>query len=66
MTRKVTLLVGTTKGLFLIDEADGGWAVSGPHCGGWPINHAVGDPDTGTHTGTWATGAPVQTLLVAT
>ncbi|MCB2137635.1 MAG: exo-alpha-sialidase [Rhodobacteraceae bacterium] len=53
MTRKVTLLVGTTKGLFLIDEADGGWAVSGPHCGGWPINHAVGDPDTGT---IWAGG----------
>jgi photosystem II stability/assembly factor-like uncharacterized protein len=52
MNRDVTLLVGTTKGLFLIDGAKG-WAVSGPHCGGWPINHAVGDPATGAM---WAGG----------
>ncbi|MEZ5913318.1 MAG: exo-alpha-sialidase [Paracoccaceae bacterium] len=52
MTRAVTLLVGTTKGLFLIDGAKD-WAVSGPHCDGWPINHAVGDPATGT---IWAGG----------
>ncbi len=52
MTRDVTLLVGTTKGLFLIDGRSG-WAVSGPHCDGWPINHAVGDPETGT---IWAGG----------
>ncbi|MCB1740800.1 MAG: hypothetical protein KDK91_10540 [Gammaproteobacteria bacterium] len=31
-----------------------------------PAMTPKGDPDTGTHTGTWATGAPVQTLLVAT
>jgi photosystem II stability/assembly factor-like uncharacterized protein len=52
MTRDVTLLVGTTKGLFLIDGRSG-WAVSGPHCDGWPINHALGDPETGT---IWAGG----------
>lgn len=54
MARDVTLLVGTTKGLFLITGRDGGgWAVSGPHCDGWPINHAVGDAETGM---LWAGG----------
>ncbi|MEL6585953.1 MAG: exo-alpha-sialidase [Pseudomonadota bacterium] len=44
-----TLLVGTTKGAFLIDvpSPDGGWTVRGPFCDGWPINHMIGDPDTG-------------------
>lgn len=51
----VTLLVGTTKGLFLLDGGEGrtGWTVSGPHCDLWTINHAVGDPETGT---IWAGG----------
>ena len=55
MPGKITLLVGTTKGVFLIDGSavPGDWTVSGPHCGGWPINHAVGDPATGT---IWAGG----------
>ena len=55
MTEGVTILVGTTKGAFLI-EGDGGrkeWTVSGPHCDGWCINHVVGDPQTGT---IWAGG----------
>ncbi len=50
-----TLLVGTTKGAFLLSggaDADG-WQVTGPHCDGWPINHMVGDPDGGT---IWAAG----------
>jgi photosystem II stability/assembly factor-like uncharacterized protein len=51
----VTVLVGTTKGAFLVsggkDRDD--WNVSGPFCGGWPINHVVGDPETGT---LWAGG----------
>lgn len=49
------LLVGTTKGLFLIDAAPhaAGWSVRGPFCDGWPINHAVADPETGT---IWAGG----------
>jgi hypothetical protein len=54
-SRSVTLLIGTTKGAFLIDgNRDGvGWTVTGPFCGGWPINHIIGDPATGT---VWAAG----------
>lgn len=50
-----TLLVGTTKGLFLLraDASREDWDVSGPHCDGWTINHAVGDSDTGR---IWAGG----------
>ena len=51
----VTVLVGTTKGAFLIkggaDRSD--WTLTGPFCGGWSINHVVGDPDSGT---LWAGG----------
>ena len=49
MGESVTVLVGTTKGLFLLDS-DGErreWSVSGPFCDGWPVNHATGDPATG-------------------
>lgn len=54
-SKDVTILVGTTKGAFLIDGgADrSGWTVSGPSCDGWPINHMVGDPATGQ---IWAGG----------
>lgn len=49
-----TLLIGTTKGAFLIDSQDRAtWTVRGPFCDGWPINHVIGDPDTGT---LWAAG----------
>lgn len=49
------VLVGTTKGLFLLTDGGGrgGWALSGPHCDGWPVNHALGDADTGA---LWAAG----------
>ncbi len=49
------LLLGTTKGTFILDgSADrSDWALSGPFCDGWPINHVVGDPATGT---IWAAG----------
>lgn len=55
MTPAITVLAGTTKGLFLLtsDNQRGGWQVSGPFCDGWPINHAIGDPVTGT---LWAAG----------
>jgi len=44
----LSILVGTTKGAFLLRSADRqGYAVTGPHCDGWPINHVVGDPETG-------------------
>lgn len=50
MSGTVRLLVGTTKGAFVLtaDPARAEWQVSGPHCGGWPINHMAGDPATGT------------------
>ena len=45
----ITVLVGTTKGAFLLTSHDGraNWALSGPHCEGWTINHVSGDPETG-------------------
>lgn len=51
----LTILVGTTKGLFTVaGGADrSGWTVKGPFCDGWPISHAAGDPETGT---VWAGG----------
>ncbi|MCI4661880.1 MAG: exo-alpha-sialidase [Neomegalonema sp.] len=56
MTRNfLTVLIGTTKGVFLLDGGSGrsGWQVKGPLCDGWPINHVIGDPETGT---IWAGG----------
>ena len=52
---QVMILVGTTKGVFLIDgTADRtAWSVRGPFCNGWPINHVIGDPKTGN---LWAAG----------
>ncbi|WP_299845290.1 exo-alpha-sialidase [uncultured Paracoccus sp.] len=51
----LTILVGTTKGAFLISGGTNrdGWTVSGPFCDGWPINHLAGDPASGT---IWAGG----------
>jgi len=51
----VTILVGTTKGAFLLSGSGdrGTWRVRGPLCDGWPINHFIGDPVTGA---LWAGG----------
>ncbi|WP_205860541.1 sialidase family protein [Phycicoccus sp. HDW14] len=51
----IHVLVGTSKGAFVLDgDADrSGWTVRGPYCDGWPVNHVVGDPGTGTM---WAGG----------
>ncbi|WP_363301139.1 hypothetical protein [uncultured Roseovarius sp.] len=49
----MTIMVGTTKGAFLLRSDDGRWDVEGPFCDGWPINHVVGDPETGRF---WAAG----------
>lgn len=46
MTNPVTILVGTSKGLFLLKKSDTDWTMTGPHCGGWPINHAIAAGDT--------------------
>lgn len=44
-----TILVGTSKGAFLLrpgsGSAPGGWTVTGPHCDGWQINHVIGAGD---------------------
>lgn len=55
MPQPLSVLVGTTKGAFLVsgDSKCSDWQVSGPHCNGWSINHMLGDPDTGT---IWAGG----------
>ncbi|MEO1250225.1 MAG: exo-alpha-sialidase [Pseudomonadota bacterium] len=50
MSADARLLVGTKKGLFLIEgsHGPGSWTVRGPYCEAWPINHAIADPNTGT------------------
>ena len=54
MSKDVTVLLGTTKGVFLIAQASGSeWSISGPHCNGAPINHVIGDDGTGI---LWAAG----------
>ena len=51
----VTILVGTTKGAFLVAGGSDrqNWTVRGPFCDGWPINHIIGDSATGV---LWAGG----------
>ena len=49
MTESITVLVGTTKGVFLLDS-DGArqeWSLRGPLCEGWPTNHVIADPESG-------------------
>ncbi|MCA0997657.1 exo-alpha-sialidase [Alloyangia pacifica] len=53
MSTAPTLLVGTTKGAFVVSQGDTGWTAEGPFCEGWPINHMAGDAESGT---IWAAG----------
>lgn len=55
MNAATTVLIGTTKGAFLLTSNTDrdGWSLSGPYCDGWPINHFASDPETGT---IWAAG----------
>ncbi|MCC5973786.1 MAG: exo-alpha-sialidase [Rubellimicrobium sp.] len=55
MTAPLHLLVGTTKGAFILDAAADRkrFDVRGPFCDGWPINHVASDPETGM---LWAGG----------
>ncbi|MBI1220260.1 MAG: exo-alpha-sialidase [Rhodobacteraceae bacterium] len=55
MGGKVSVLLGTTKGVFVLDsdEDRGDWRVRGPFCDGWSINHVIGDAGSGT---IWAAG----------
>lgn len=54
-SQDLSILLGTTKGAFVLagGAARRDWQISGPHCNGWPINHIIGDPATGT---LWAGG----------
>jgi hypothetical protein len=47
---QTVLFVGTRKGCFILesDESRRDWKARGPFCEGWPIYHAVHDPDSGT------------------
>lgn len=49
MAKKVVLLVGTKKGLFLATATEDrrNWDISGPFCDAWPVNHAAYDPASG-------------------
>jgi photosystem II stability/assembly factor-like uncharacterized protein len=50
MAQKLLVLVGTKKGVFIVESDDGraNWQQRGPFCEAWPINHVIGDPETGT------------------
>ncbi|MFO1151909.1 MAG: exo-alpha-sialidase [Alsobacter sp.] len=47
---RVHVLLGTRKGAFILDsdETRKDWALRGPFCETWPMNHVVGDPASGT------------------
>jgi photosystem II stability/assembly factor-like uncharacterized protein len=50
MTRKILVLIGTKKGAFILEsDADRrAWALRGPLCDAWPINHVIADAETQT------------------
>ncbi len=49
MARKILVLVGTKKGTFILESGGdrSAFTLRGPFCETWPINHVVGDPETG-------------------
>lgn len=64
--RKVRLLVGTVKGVFLYesDERRAEWKLSGPHLGGWEIFSLCGDSRNGrilAGTGHFTHGPTIRT-----
>ncbi len=50
MATKTLVLIGTTKGAFILesDAARAAWHVRGPFCDTLPMNHVIADPATGT------------------
>lgn len=50
MAPKVLVLVGTKKGAFILESDDGrrSWALRGPFCEAWPLNHVIADAASGT------------------
>ena len=49
MKKRILVLVGTRKGAFILegDARRKSWELSGPFCEHWPMNHVVGDAETG-------------------
>ncbi|HEX6144046.1 MAG TPA: sialidase family protein [Geminicoccaceae bacterium] len=49
MAKKVLILLGTKKGAFIFESGAGreSWALRGPFCETWPMNHVIADPATG-------------------
>jgi hypothetical protein len=46
---QTVLMVATRKGLFLLKSKDRrNWEMRGPLCEGWPVYHAIHDPESGT------------------
>jgi len=47
---RTLLLIGTRKGCFLAgsDEDRRSWELRGPFCEGWPVYHAIFEPESGT------------------
>jgi hypothetical protein len=46
---RVVLLVGTRKGLFVLESDDRkSWSTRGPYCESWPVYHAIYDDESGT------------------
>ena len=46
---RVIVLLGTNKGAFILesDERRQDWEIRGPFCEAWPINHIIGNAETG-------------------
>ena len=49
MAKRILILLGTKKGAFIVegDALRRAWALRGPFCETWPINHVIADPATG-------------------
>ena len=49
MKKRVLVLVGTRKGAFILegDARRKSWELRGPYCEHWPMNHVVGDAESG-------------------
>jgi photosystem II stability/assembly factor-like uncharacterized protein len=47
---RTLLLIGTRKGCFLAESDEGrrSWELRGPFCEGWPVYHAIFEPESGT------------------
>lgn len=66
MPRKIVLLIGTVKGVFLYhgDEARREWRLTGPHLGGWEVFSLCGDSRNGrilAGTGHFMHGPTIRT-----